>query len=169
MSHKLTEPAEALVARSARAMTRRRLFRRAGTAALGASLVTAYVDRSLVDPAFAVSCFGRNEECGVQCKQGLCGPSPGCGSNHCLGNGQCVDDNRTRHRFYEGNTCEGSNIPNKQNCWCSCSPQGKMRRCCDCCQENDTGSSFRCLNTSCPGQSYWFACVCSTVICDNCC
>lgn len=167
MAARLREAPDRLVLGAANRITRRRLFRRAAGTALGASLGLAFLDKVAVDPAYAVTCFGRPDDCGVQCKSGdLCGPSPGCGSNHCLGNGQCTHDGGTRHRFYEQGTCQQP-IANKQNCWCSCSGNRRMRRCCDCCQQNSTGVDARC--TSCPNGQTWYKCVCSVVICDNCC
>ena len=169
MPTRLREGPDRLVVGAAHRLTRRRLLRGAAGTALGASMGLAFLDKVMVDPAYAITCFNRPEECGVACKRNdLCGPSPPCGSNHCMSNGQCKDENEfgTRYRYYTESTCEQP-IDNKQNCWCSCSSNGKMRRCCDCCQKNSTGVDARC--TSCPNGQRWYKCVCGVTICDNCC
>jgi hypothetical protein len=161
---------ERVVARTATGITRRRLLRRAGGVALGAALAAAYLDKVATDPAFAVTCFGHGDiHCGLACKTEPCGPSPKCGDNHCHANGQCMQNDvggsHTKGRTYEGGECTAlPDVDYRGNCWCNCSG-GKMRRCCDCCQENDTGADKFCWN--CPWQNPWYKCHCHQDICEN--
>jgi hypothetical protein len=167
VTRRLRNASDRVVLGAASGITRRRLFRTSGRAALVASMSAAFLDKVFIDPSYAVTCFGF--DCGTECKtNSLCGPSPGCGSNHCQGNGQCLDELTfgSRHRFYEGGTCE-QNLQNKINCWCSCSSNGTLRRCCDCCQRNSTGVASYC--TSCPNGETWYRCICSTILCQGCC
>jgi hypothetical protein len=172
MTRTIMEAPERLVGFMATGITRRHLLRRSGEAALAAAMAGAFLDKVMIDPAYAdLHCWGHDMvNCGVQCKAGdtVCGPSPYCGDNHCHDDGECKDENDfgTRYRDYEGGSCEGI-IGNKGNCWCSCSGSGTMRRCCDCCQQNNPGPTSSC--TSCPNGETWYRCICHIVVCDNCC
>lgn len=157
-----------LVERSAYFVNRRRLFRDASSIAAGAALAGALLDRvllkdGLVEHAYAVTCQGY--QCGAQCTTGACGPRPPCNSNHCRGNGQCRYTGGVKPSWYGGSTCLDSMPSNKANCWCTCGGGNNLRRCCDCCQDQPSGGA-RCYQC---GGGRWHKCLCTVVLCRNCC
>lgn len=174
MTQRIREAPERLVTRTAIAITRRRLVRRGGEVALGAAMAGAFLDRLMTDPAFAEKhCFGHgNIDCGMDstaCEQGVCGPSPPCGDNHCRDDGECADyqepGHHTRNRNYGKDYCAGGVTDDKTNCWCTCLDNNTMHRCCDCCQENQPSPpGAHCMG--CPWTGW--KCRCSAKVADNC-
>lgn len=171
MTQRIRGAPQRLVALTATGITRRRLVRRAGEVALGAAMAGAFLDRVATDPSYALTCWGQNG-CGSECKREDCGPSPPCGDNHCRDDGECANyqepRHHTRNRYYGDDQCRGE-VQNdfSVNCWCNCF-SGNVHRCCDCCQENDTGDWRRCHNCGVNNEN-WYRCFCRKRLCTNCC
>jgi hypothetical protein len=147
-------PAEKLAATAAKAITRRRALRNAGTVALGAALTTAY--------------FGtRPETVRAACHwENMCGPSPICGSFRCQGypyEYKCKPSTTTKWQKYGTAQCSGD--AGVDNCWQVCYA-GTLVWCCDCCAKNAGCTSCpepgrRCARTcSGCGSSGWTTCIC---------
>jgi hypothetical protein len=128
---------DAAVARSARGLTRRRLLRNAGGAALGASL--------------AMSLSGTKESRAAVLDAGGCSGSPQCSDTRCYADGGCHNTTQTKWRDYAGGSCTCASC--SQHCWPS-SYNGRATRCCDCCVDYNTGGST-CSSSSCGGGSWW--------------
>jgi hypothetical protein len=129
-----------VVTRAATAVTRRRLLRNAGGAALSIALGGAFLARP--QAAWAYGCYDA---------AGPCGPSPLCYYTTCSG-GQCAGNKTKRsHNLYN---CSGSNA----NCWseyCECGATWAGRyNCCDCCGPGGGGPNCGCGTT----------CICRSVI-----
>lgn len=137
--------ADRMVAGAAQAITRKRLLRNAGTAALGVALGAGYfgrADRSWALGAF--DCYGNH---------GPCGPSPLCPFGVCNGAGECGAYHRRPHNKF---TCDQSGTV--ANCWaehCECGATwAGTYNCCDCCGASGGGSGCGCGT----------ACICRKVI-----
>lgn len=142
---------DAMVARSARALTRRRMFRNAGALALGAAMGTAYV--------------GRRPEVAEACQYSdVCGPSPACTYLQCDG-AQCKAGQPDVNWVTWGSGSQPCQGPDEKNCWTTCH-NGNLWRCCDCCRKN-AGCDAGALCTSC-GSGTWRKCSCQEKIRDNC-
>jgi hypothetical protein len=133
-------PADRLVGRAARALTRRRLLRNAGAGALSFSLGVAFLGERRASPVLA---HGSSSH--------PCGPSPYCPSARCF-DGQCSN---AAGRVYSTYTCRPRALG---GCW----PEdyrsvGRgMWRCCDCCALDGGGN--RC--GSCGDRHTRYACIC---------
>lgn len=144
---------ERLVVASAKGLTRRRMFRNAGSLGLGAGMAAA----SLV----------RSEDAEAACTndpEGACYGAPLCGSFRCDSGDQAqcdVHESGTDKSTYTVGQCreaEGS-----YNCWCDGS-----YACCDCCayQPSCTTGQACAHNGNCSGAVYM--CICrsnDTAIC----
>lgn len=126
----------------ARTITRRRLLRNAGGAALALSLGGAFLGKPDVARA-SYGCYDPN---------GPCGPSPICNGLNCSG-GEC-GSGMTR-RTHDNFDCSGAS----NNCWsthCECgSTWAGLWSCCDCCASNGGGNHCG---------SCGYACICRSVI-----
>ena len=137
---------EELVASSARAVTRRRLFRTTGSMALGAAMTTAFL--------------GRPGPADAQCTSAApCGPAPLCGCSRCNDgyNWQCDGAEAETDPALWGSGSQPCN-PNYSNCWDSGSTH-----CCDCCAYFPTcRSGALCFNC---GPGNWYKCICRQGVC----
>jgi len=136
---------EELAASAARGLTRRRLLRSAGGAALGAAVATAYVERA--SDAVAACSYSN-----------VCGPSPLCGGQRC-DSWKCEASRAdTSWTVYGSGSQPCSGTDGVDNCWESGCYNGQIWRCCDCCArdaECTTGASCY----SC-GAGTWNKCIC---------
>jgi hypothetical protein len=132
------------VAKTARGMNRRRLFRNAGATALGTSLTLAY--------------FGANPTKSQACSYStVCGPSPLCPDTRCSGY-SCHESSVSSWRCYNTASCCGSG---STNCWTTCSPGHQIWRCCDCCMRDVGDCGAACYGC---GSGDWRRCICHGVI-----
>lgn len=138
--------ADEIAVKTGRAVTRRRMLRNSGGAALSAALATAFVG-SGEKPAFA---------------QGTptspCGPSPFCPSSVCNDSAGCSCHGRV-YNTYSCNAGGGS------GCWFEdYRPRGgHLWKCCDCCCQSGGGAS--CSGSACSGDR---ACICRRCWAPNC-
>jgi hypothetical protein len=142
----LTRPSEALVAASARGLTRRRMFRNAGGVALGAAVATAYFRPG-----------GAEAQCGNP--PGACGPAPLCGCSRCNAgpNDQCdVAEARVEKARWGSGAQPCIRRDGRVNCW----QEGSIW-CCDCCVRNAGCQVTRCTSGG-PCGSNWWKCICKT-------
>jgi hypothetical protein len=153
---------EAVVAASAKGLTRRRMLGNAGSLGLGAALSAAYFGRS--DPAIASHLGDHNP--------GRCGPSPVCGCGRCNwgSNAQCdavQDGIGYTHDWVHGSancssSCAGGPYSGcRNNCW----PEGPASYwCCDCCVHNAGARFDHCWNCGWD-QNNWWKCICEQDAC----
>jgi hypothetical protein len=139
---------ENMVAIAAKAITRRRALRNAGTVALGAALTTAY--------------FGtRPETTKAACTfSNICGPSPICGSTRCQSphpnEYKCKPSTTTKWSVYAQHKCSGD--AGVKNCWSICHLTS-LWYCCDCCAKNAGCTTNAQVCSGC-GSSGWTTCIC---------
>lgn len=141
------EVADSVVNRAARGLTRRRVFRNLGGAALGASMTAAYIGTR---PEVAAACTYSN----------VCGPAPKCTEIHCENGGHRCKTSRTdikwAHWGSGSQPCAGQEA---DSCWNTCAG-GFLYRCCDCCNKNpDCTAGATC--TGC-GTGNWHKCSCQS-------
>ena len=147
MTRRLLNATDALASNTARGLTRRRLFRGASAAALGAAFATTLGpgrSRAYIYP------YGH-----------VCGPSPYC--NHSLRcDGWYCSGGNVRWAQYGGSYCSTST---GTNCWSHCdSDTGWVRYiCCDCCVGEWPGLDVNDHNpapcSGCPAGN-WYRCIC---------
>jgi hypothetical protein len=136
---------EAIAASAARGLTRRRLLRNAGGAALGAAVATAYVERA--------------SEAVAQCSYSdVCGPAPLCGGARC-DSWRCLAGRAdTDWAVYQSGPAPCSGTSGVNNCWETGCFNGQIWRCCDCCAR-DAGCTAGDTCFSC-GAGSWHKCIC---------
>jgi hypothetical protein len=137
-----TTAADGVVIGAARALTRRRLFRRAGGVVLGGTLGVAFVGER-TKPSLAQG-------------QTACPSVALCSSTRRYGDGTCHHTLRSKRGGYLQYNCLFSN--NYPQCWTE--QHGCLWVCCDCCVDYNTGSG---LCSSCGGAFY--ACICRRSYC----
>jgi hypothetical protein len=143
MSRRLLSLSDRLVVRAAHGMTRRRMFRNVGGAALGASFATALGGTGLA--------YAHPDH--------ACGPSPMCPDARCQdGDKQRCAGGRadTTWRRYNGTTCTGFLGSLSAHCW-TAQAHGETYRCCDCCVRGTALSGRPCSGCSGGG---WQRCIC---------
>lgn len=148
----LSDEADRLVTKAAVTITRRRLLRNAGSAALGFTFGAAF----FFSHTQVASAYG-------SCSTGPCGPSPLC-SGTC--NGYLC--NSCRRRPWELDYCASPDTP---NCWSEHCDTGNWIgtwNCCDCCcRDEDAPGGGLCSNNSwCPNATWGPVrkCVCRALI-----
>ena len=146
MTRRLYSMSDRLVARAAHGMTRRRMFRNVGGAALGAAFATAY--------GGAGSAFAHADH--------ACGPSPMCPDSCCQDSDKqrCAGGRAdTTWRPHNGSTCQGFQGQLSDHCWTATTTAhpGATFRCCDCCVRNTALSGRPC--SGCGGGD-WQRCIC---------
>jgi hypothetical protein len=123
------------VVKSAVGLTRRRLLRSAGTAALGATLATTFTG-------------SRSARASALASDG-CSGSPQCSADRCYSDGGCHDTSESQWREYGYADCQCASCTT--HCWPVCY-SGAWYRCCDCCMDYDTGGGS-CSN--CPSGAFY--------------
>lgn len=133
---------DGVVTGTARAITRRRLLRNSGGAALGFALATAYSGSQA---------FANADE--------ACAPSPMCPGVRCQG-WKC-DGGRTdtTWRQHGQAKCGTAGAAYNDNCWLANDSAGTRFRCCDCCAQDAPIGTNHC--DECPGDdTRWKKCIC---------
>lgn len=140
MTRRVASMVDGVVADVAHGVSRRRMFRNAGGAALGFALATAY----------------RGPEHARADADAACGPSPMCPGARCNG-WNCRDDREdTRWRPHGGAQCHAYQGLD-WSCWFGYDGPNRFR-CCDCCCKYIVGGG-QCFG--CPGHdSRWDKCIC---------
>lgn len=138
--------ADDVVRGMAATLTRRRLLRRTGTAALALTMGGAFLGKA--ERAWAIgTCYGLGN--------GPCGPSPLC-SGTCSSDGRCHLCYRRKYATY---TCDTTGTV--ANCWteyCNCGTSWPGTwSCCDCCCPSGGGSA-------CSGCGSTSACICRKLV-----
>jgi hypothetical protein len=146
------EKSDAMVARTATALTRRRAFRNAGATALGLAMGTAY--------------FGRRPDVAAACEySAICGPSPKCKDPEQCNGYHCADDRSVVNYALWGPNSQPCAPQSADNCWTTC-VNGDLYRCCDCCRK-DPDCQAGAICTGC-GSGTWRKCSCHKKIDDHC-
>lgn len=136
---------EDLAEGAARGLTRRRLLRNAGGAALGGAVAIAYIERA--------------SDAVAQCAYSdACRPSPLCGGARCDGWRCLASRADTSWAVYQGGSAPCSGTSGVNNCWESGCVNGQIWRCCDCCAR-DAGCTAGAACYAC-GAGAWNKCIC---------